>query len=238
MARSSIAKSTASRNGFKPASSISSSSSSSPSTNSTQQSTGAVVILTKASSNASNSGNQDDQSKKKKRPPTPPRKPKINPQNFPGLQFMGKDGFGVADNLSPSNSMPSTPVDTLDSHGVSSVTSNVSASLEPVPLITESKAIDLSKPIAPQQRRAAATESIVQQMITSISSSAALGESADEDALVRILQESERGSNHSLALSTELDLQLDVREDFFKSEEGSLNEHLSAHGLAEVTCSC
>ena len=154
---------------------------------------------------------------------------------------MGKDGFGVADNLStPSNSMPSTPVDTLDSHGVSSVTGGnsnaVSASLEPTPLITESKAIDLTKPIASQQRKVFATESIVQQMITSISSSAvALGDSAEEAALVRILkQESERGSNHSLA-SADLDLQLDAREDFSKSEEGSLNEHLSAHGLAEVT---
>lgn len=217
---------------------------------------GPVVILTKTSSNASNK-EQDESSKKKKRPPTPPRKPKINPQNFPGLQFMGKDGFGNADNLSsPSNSMPSTPVDTLDSHGMPSVTGNISTSLEPTPLITESKAIDLTKSVAPRGRRAVATESIVQQMITSISSSAASNaattaaaataasstsannESAEGSVLYHILRqryESERGSNHSLA-SADLDLQVDARDDWCKgSDEGSLNEHLSAHGLPEVT---
>lgn len=101
----------------------------------------------------------------KKRPPTPPRKPRINPRDFPGLQFMGKDGFGVADNLSsatpsPSKSSPENTLENLHSQHVhspsspqSSSTSNQksnSSSHSPGPLInpeSSSKIIsDLKQP--------------------------------------------------------------------------------------------
>lgn len=102
------------------------------------------------------SGNQ--QQGGRKRPPTPPRKPRINPRDFPGLQFMGKDGFGVADNLSTGTPSPSksSPENTLEHsaqhahslHSSSSPQSSLvkSSSHSPGPLInpeSSSKIIEL-----------------------------------------------------------------------------------------------
>ncbi|KAI1281969.1 Breakpoint cluster region protein [Halotydeus destructor] len=70
----------------------------------------AIVGFETKSQRASLSQQQPIILRDKKRPPTPPRKPKINPSNFPGLQFIGRESFGKAVILSPTPPPPAPEV--------------------------------------------------------------------------------------------------------------------------------
>lgn len=209
-------------------------------------------------SNINNNNNNGDVSSKKKRPPTPPRKPKINPQNFPGLQFMGKEGFGVADNLStPPNSLPvspteddgvfesrdSTPDDTTNESSSSVVNNNGnnnhtkdSHSIAQVSSTTDKKqhlkitprVIDSMRSKSCEQKSQCVTEESIPTAIES------------NTPLLRALSEIERGSDHSLASADLEEDDLNPMEEALRDallkedEERSINEDLSLHdGLTE-----
>ena len=219
--------------------------------------------LSHKSSNGSNGSNNNNNVEsngaalsRKKRPPTPPRKPKINPQNFPGLQFMGKEGFGVADNLStPPNSTPVSPTDGLEEASPSSPVSNdsithnnnnnrqqydsdspaqatsspssTSCTTEMKPLITASKVIELIGSKS-SERKASVTD---------------IPAPVDSDTpLLRVLSDMERGSNHSLVSADLEETDLNpaeeaLRDELLKSEENSVNEDLSLHDELTVEVS-
>lgn len=159
------------------------------------------------------------ENKGKKRPPTPPRKPKIDRNNFPGLQFIGKENFGNAVIPSPTPpSAPGTPSSELDAPAC-------------LPIITGAASEVVAIKPAPTKPMIPAAHAVIVP---------------EEPAYaVRLLSEIERGSCHSPTSEVQSTHRTEngnrfvaKSEDEEELDDASVNGDLSLHGVTDAVSRC